>query len=634
MAGFQAFHNSAFQAFINSGFQAFGPGGSPAALWKLDFYGGLIWKWSPGITLQHVRTNSDGVHVRGKAAVQGDSTIWQLDVDKNVQWDFADGGDTEDAALFIDSGYLYAVTERNNYYTGASPTTARNLWRFATTDGSLDYAAEVTGPSGAAIDLDGVYADGNDAWVRARDDGYVIRIDATDGSVVWRYGFGDVCHSGFIRTSLEVGLAGKRNDQWDDASGNQASIVYLNSAGVYQWHFDTGGDVFTIPTSGAANLYFGGERTNSWTGSGGSDASIWCLNTSGTVVWTFDTGSDVFAIFEDPSNGDIVALGKDNGTYNVWRIDNAGSLVWAYSTGEDEPDAPDYTAGIFNGAVRAVGFTADYTILVGYRTTAEPYVSVWYLASDTGTLWATYDTGGDTGDISVMGDYAYVVGNRTTDPIPEEQPIAGVWHIEQYGELYELDEADLSVVRSESKGGSSNWIGGTQEFIYRSLYNGSDWMTQRLDVGDWTVIDSRNWGTSGVRGIGGSNGRVWASKHSSLGDDSILELDPGNSFATVQTIPTSTDSLRGAGGDDAIIWTVGIASPSGNRYLQKRTNTGELIGTQAFTNPWGCGGNRNRVFNTDPGDGKIYEREVAAPFAVIQSRDVLGAAADAWGIGA
>ncbi len=80
-----------------------------------------------------------------------------------------------------------------------------------------------------------------------------------------------------------------------------------------------------VAVDGSGNVYLAHVRT--------ANVSVTKYNSAGTFQWSYDTGADANDIFVSTGGGFIAVAGQHNNSKSVWLLNSAGGLAWTYNIG-------------------------------------------------------------------------------------------------------------------------------------------------------------------------------------------------------------------------------------------------------------------------------------------------------------
>ncbi|MCS3870800.1 hypothetical protein J3D55_003716 [Chryseobacterium ginsenosidimutans] len=357
---------------------------------KLDSSGNIQWQKSLGGSdydyAYSIQQTSDGGYiVAGQTysnngdvtgyhgSVYADFWVVKLDINGNIQWQKAIGGNGQDAA--------YSIQQ--------------------TSDGGYIVAGESSSTDGDAIGH--LSYNNTDLWI--------VKINST-GSIQWQKSFGgynteialdakQTSDGGYI-------VAGATASNSGDITQNYGEYDYwvlkLDNAGNLQWQKTFGGSgtdnaQSVIQTSDGGYMVAGFSRSGNWLVHDHygdlytNDAWIIKLDGSGNIVWAKSkggTGNDVANSIKEIGNGEYVfagysssndgdAVGNPTGSANFWivKIDNSGNVIWQKSMGGSLGDFGQSMSQTVDGGFIMTGYSYSNDGDVSFHYGIPTYPDFW-----------------------------------------------------------------------------------------------------------------------------------------------------------------------------------------------------------------------------------------------------------------
>jgi outer membrane protein assembly factor BamB len=303
-------------------------------------------------------------HSSGTLYTMASGTITALDAGSgDLLWETSTGHNVEDTSSpILADGRLFYGENQGNQAVGFSISSQSVDWTYRT-----GYSVR----SGAA------YAGGT--VFMGSDDGTMYAYGATDGSVQWTKGGGQ------LRAAPTVAGSTVYIPEWGE-SGTGTIYARDTGSGSQQWAKSLGGSIEqSKPYVDSSRVYVGAL-----------DGNLYALDrSSGSIDWQFNTGG---GIRSSPAKADgMIVVGGGGGTvYSVWAAN--GTKAWEFQTSS-------------SGAVNGHPAIADGTAYIG-----APNGMFYGLDLQTGERTCEYNTG--TGSIrtkpTVVGDSVYV-GTSSND---------------------------------------------------------------------------------------------------------------------------------------------------------------------------------------------------------------------------
>ncbi len=293
-------------------------------------------------------------HSSGTLYTMAAGTVTALDAGSgDLLWETSTGHNVEDTmSPILANGRLFYGENEGNQAVG-----------FSISDQSVDW----TYKTGYSVRSGAAYKDGT--VFMGSDDGSMYAYGATDGSVQWNTGGGE------LRAAPTVAGSTVYIPEW-------SGTVYARSTGdgSQQWSQGLGDSIEqSKPYVDSSRVYIGAL-----------DGNLYALDRStGSIDWTFDTGGGVKSS-PTKSNGMIVVGGGGGTIYSVWATN--GTKAWEYQTSS-------------TGSINAHPAIANATVYIG-----SPSGMFYGLDLATGEKTCEYNTG--TGSIrtkpTVVGDAVYI----------------------------------------------------------------------------------------------------------------------------------------------------------------------------------------------------------------------------------
>ncbi|RLC38842.1 hypothetical protein DRH27_01280 [Candidatus Falkowbacteria bacterium] len=309
----------------------------------------------------------------------GSKSVWCLDKDGVLQWDYDTGSSTY-AATQLSTGDIVIV---------GTNSSSKSVWCL-NTSGVLQWDYNAGGTSLVAIDKDdsdNVVVTGWGAGSKS-----VWSLDS-DGNLNWDWWSG-------AQDTLQL-----MYDVVINTAGDAIVVGRQTVSGLYVcWSIDnTGSTNWSYAGGGIGQAYCVTLDSNERPIFGSSDYSdnVFCLTTAGVLTWSYRTGPaiTVYDIAIDSEDNVIVVGQEDSNDYNLWSLDSNGNLNWRRQ------------AISSNSLLTVLVNTADNTIYVpGYSDDLAKY------SQDGELLWtitdcrpwgicfnmgALYVSGEDNGDYNI-----------------------------------------------------------------------------------------------------------------------------------------------------------------------------------------------------------------------------------------
>jgi hypothetical protein len=287
--------------------KSFGNGGYDGLLMKVNKRGKVVWSKAFGGSgdddLVEVKRTSDNGYIacgntRSYGSIQGDAWLIKVDASGNLEWSKKYGdGNTDgqlgfDVVQLSDGGYAFCGLYR---WAGGGGGVSQSFVVRTDGQGNVIWSKQHS-ISGASDDAYGIMEDGNFLVVTglynggsSYMDGYVMKLDKTNGAVQWikRYDaegrstwFGKVA-----KTSTGYQVRSTITDNFSDQN-QQLCIWNLNTDGTVQnvrklvipgiWNISVG----WYPQDDGGFIVANGENSNN------SDVILSKINANGTVEWS------------------------------------------------------------------------------------------------------------------------------------------------------------------------------------------------------------------------------------------------------------------------------------------------------------------------------------------------------------
>ena len=250
--------------------------------------------------------------------------------------------------------------------------------------------------------------------------GYVLKVNPTDGTLIWRKTWNDLVGYNYyinIDSSDNIYIGGSASD----GSSQQSGMIKLNSSGVQQWGRYTGTgsseEGYNSVVDSSGNVY---QMTSDL---GRTSPNIIKYNSAGTFQWTrsyYDSSSG-------SNYGVDIAIDSSDNVYGISRIrdawsgivkyDSAGTVQWqrelSYTGGVDSWITPTKIVSSENKtSIYAIGYGNDSVL-------GRFYGSIVKLNTSGSLIWARrLDAPDGITLISATerGGFLYVVGYRSGSP--------------------------------------------------------------------------------------------------------------------------------------------------------------------------------------------------------------------------
>ena len=358
--------------------KSFGNGGYDGLLMKVNKRGNVVWSKAFGGSgdddLVEVKRTSDNGYIacgntRSYGSIQGDAWLIKVDASGNLEWSKKYGdGNTDgqlgfDVVQLSDGGYAFCGLYR---WAGGGGGVSQSFVVRTDGQGNVIWSKQHS-ISGASDDAYGIMEDGNFLVVTglynggsSYMDGYVMKLDKTNGAVQWikRYDaegrstwFGKVA-----KTSTGYQVRSTITDNFSDQN-QQLCIWNLNTDGTVQnvrklvipgiWNISVG----WYPQDDGGFIVANGENSNN------SDVILSKINANGTVEWSKKyprAGRQYIYSIRPSVEGGYFILGNNNnaGTLadssNVYmmRVDSSGNggVCSGVSTNDVTVVTPSYVS--------------------------------------------------------------------------------------------------------------------------------------------------------------------------------------------------------------------------------------------------------------------------------------------------
>ncbi len=172
--------------------------------------------------------------------------------------------------------------------------------------------------------------------------------------------------------------------------------------------------------------------------------------------------------------------------------------------------------------------------------------------------------------------------------------------------IYELDPADMSVLRSNAPGGNIRGCGGSANRLYTT--DASTDEVQRRDPADFSLLVAEPGpGGNNAQDIGGNDLAVYASNNV---NNTLYRLSTDLTTVLQSTNPPG-DANNGAGGDDVVAYSCsGTGGSDGQFKLDASDLSVILAATRVGNAQRGTGGDQYRFWMADSADEVIREIDV------------------------
>lgn len=160
----------------------------------------------------------------------------------------------------------------------------------------------------------------------------------------------------FDEANSRVIVANTRNTAWPSSGGANAGVFsLLDTDGSIDWAFDVGTTPIAMVVDRQGNVFVAGARNTAWTGASGANATVWKLSSAGALLATYDTGSTsganivgTLALSRD-DNEVLVSIssesttwqGNDGTTKNIFVLSNTLDPTPVDTYSKDEGDDDD-----------------------------------------------------------------------------------------------------------------------------------------------------------------------------------------------------------------------------------------------------------------------------------------------------
>ncbi len=289
-------------------------GSNDGKLYAFDRLGNVIWTYQTGAAVvSSPAIDTDGTIYFGSS----DTSVYALNPDGTLKWKFSDpelGVDTSPALGF--DGRVYAG-ERKFYMYGIDKDTGQWDWQWPTFEWFFEpedadddwcfyggiYASPVIANDGSLYIANDRFNRGNDC--APTENYYFFRVNG------WYLGLGEDFHLNNDEYVDVYSTAALRNDD-STFLGYGPNIVHIESNGVLDWFFQTGGKVDSSPALDVSSINYTGSM----------DGFVYALTGTGNLVWQYETYSSIS--FSSPAigPGGTIYVGAKNG----WLYAIGGSL--------------------------------------------------------------------------------------------------------------------------------------------------------------------------------------------------------------------------------------------------------------------------------------------------------------------
>jgi len=341
-------------------------------------------------------------------------------------WIYQYGGDDGDKAraMTIDGDYIYIGAQEKSDPTGGGTDLA--LMKLNLSDGTVDWKKQWGWDGGTkgtecravAVSGDYLYAAGmdNQDGTCGGDDIFVIKVNKSDGSTVWKYQYGGSDkQKAFGMTVGSDGYIYVTGHDYDCTGGTSADmfVMKLDTDGYVQWKYHYGNQGvydagYSIVESGG-KLYIAASFN-------GFKLGLAKLDTDGNVEWANKYNNNLSLYDLVVSGNYIYATGNMNYDVVVMKVNESdGSVVWANAYGGDDADTGE-----------SIKLEDNYLYVTGRIddswTTEESgtdYIHVMKLnESDGSRVWINRYGGSQTEQaraLELNGDHIYVTGWESSD---------------------------------------------------------------------------------------------------------------------------------------------------------------------------------------------------------------------------
>lgn len=233
---------------------------------------------------------------------------------------------------------------------------------------------------------------------------------------------------------IDVDLSGNVYIAHNRSGG--VSVTKVNSAGVTQWTYDTGGNALAIKLNRTESKVAAvGDRADN----GGGDKTLWVLATSnGAAQWTFHPSTPWLLVSVDWDAFGNVYVVNPQGFTGLTKISTAPAIVWQW-----------------NMCTEAVGPCSDFNT---YAHVTTDSINV-YLTIDTGSVGIRA--------LTVRGDPASSEGRELWTGAGG---IAGT--VDADGNLYTVDHSE-NAHRLDPSDGSTIWTAAAVVSVSLSIHAGT-----------------------------------------------------------------------------------------------------------------------------------------------------------------
>eukprot|EP00752_Nemacystus_decipiens_P003778 g3478.t1 len=301
-------------------------------------------------------------------------------VDGSVLWTWQDGALGDDylaGAAATNDGGVVVGGHSNGTYNGISEGSVDFVVIKLDADGAVEWTWQEGTAEDDSINSCSIVADGNVVVTGASLGGWegavsgdivaaAVKLDVTDGSVLWRYQAGATpdgvaSYAATPRADGSIVLAGITDGDWDGGpfGVTDVAVVALDEDGAELWRYQVGDSGTDSQANDVAALEDGsvviaaqttGTLSSTSTNEGGMDFVVIKLTEAGVEEWTWQDGTtedDTFRGVSTSLDGDSVILAGY--TYGSWvqtavgseeDADFAGlslgadsSLLWTYQAG-------------------------------------------------------------------------------------------------------------------------------------------------------------------------------------------------------------------------------------------------------------------------------------------------------------
>lgn len=212
-------------------------------------------------------------------------------------------------------------------------------------------------------------------------DAFVMKLSASDGSVVWTTQFGTANHEGAYSVTVDAGgnlivqgqghngVSGPSNFNWNvfvtKLSGTDRTEIWTRT-------FDSGApdNALAVGVAPDGSVLLAGNTQGTLAGmgnAGGRDAFVSRLSdTDGAPIWTRQLGSasdDSFLSARADANGNVVVVGRQDSNGVVMKLSGTdGSGLWTHQSADSF--RLNSIVADANGDILAAGRTTDWDMVV------------------------------------------------------------------------------------------------------------------------------------------------------------------------------------------------------------------------------------------------------------------------------